>query len=194
MDDVEKHPYACESCGYPSSLKVKICGKCSAAVYRDRIIIPYKYQGSVKRLIKEIKFSYRATGHSIMNELIDHDSLKGYDVITDVPSHFTRKLRRLKHPATGIAKYIAVSTDSRYAELLSRVRKTEYQYKLKRRQRAFNVKGAFTTKCEVTGLKILLVDDIITTGSTIEECSRILKRSGGASVVDVYALMGGNSK
>ncbi|PLX68057.1 MAG: ComF family protein [Denitrovibrio sp.] len=193
MQDIEKHPYACESCGYPSSLQVKICGKCSSAIFRDRIFIPYKYQGPIKKLIKEIKFLYRASGRSILHELIDTNTLIGYDVITDVPSHFTRKIRRLKHPATDIAKSIASSTGARYDVLLARVKKTEYQYKLKRRQRAFNVKGAFTIKTDVTGLKILLVDDIITTGSTIEECSRTLKRSG-ASIVDVFALTGGSTK
>ena len=193
LESIEKHPYACESCGYPSSLQVKVCGKCVTAVNRDRIFIPYIYHGTIKTLIREIKFSYRATGKSILHELIDTEILGNYDTITDVPSHFTRKIRRLSHPATIIAKQIASRTSTDYKALLSRVRKTEYQYKLKRKQRLFNVKGAFTTKHDVTGLKILLVDDIITTGSTIEECSRILKMSG-ASVVDVFALTGGNTK
>jgi len=191
-DNLEKHPYACESCGYPANVPVKICGQCRSDRYRNRLIITYKYKGALKKLIKGIKFSYRISGKRALYQLIDTEALKGYDIITDVPSHFTRKVRRLTHPATDAAKFIASATGASYKKLLSRIRRTEYQYKLKKTQRAINVKNAFDCTTQVTGLKILLVDDIITTGSTIEECSRILKKSG-ASVVDVFALTGGST-
>lgn len=157
----------------------------------DRLHIAYKYKGAVKTLIREIKFSYRIAGRLSLNKLIDTDSLGGYDIITDVPSHFTRKIRRVSHPAEGMARYIARHSGSTYKKLLKRTRRTEYQFKLKKNQRAGNVKGAFICMHSVTGLKILLVDDIITTGSTVKECSRILKKSG-ASVVDVFAMTGGS--
>lgn len=192
MDNVEKYPYECESCGYPSNVPAKVCGMCPNAIYRDRIKIAYKYKGPVRQLIKQIKFSYRITGMDILKEMVDVSELSGYDVISAVPSHFSRRIRRLSHPAERIAKQISYLTNIKYLKILTRTRRTEYQYKLKKRQRAVNVRNAFTPVYDVTGLKILLVDDIITTGSTIEECSRILKKSG-ASIVDVFALTGGKA-
>ena len=191
MEQQEKYDFACESCGYPANVPVKVCGKCTGRKYRDKIYITYKYRGAVKQLIRDIKFSFRMTGISSVGELIDTEMLGQYDLITDVPSHFTRKLRRRAHPAGMLAKYMADKLNCTYKTVLNRTRRTEYQYKLKKKQRASNVNGAFTCTFDVRGLKILLVDDIITTGSTIEECSRILKKSGAVKV-DVYALTGGN--
>jgi len=191
IEELETYPHSCESCGFPSNVPVKICGRCRLAKHRDRIIILYKYKGAVKKLIREIKFSYRVSGLDILSEILPVDIFDNYDIITDVPSHFTRNIRRMTHPARVIAKKAAENSGVPYRRVLKRVRRTEYQYKLKRAQRVKNVNGAFTCQEDVTGLKILLVDDIITTGSTIEECSRILKRSG-ALLVDVLSLTGGS--
>ena len=97
-----------------------------------------------------------------------------------------------RHPAEDMARHIALETGTQYKKLLKRIRRTEYQFRLRKNQRATNVKGAFMCQFDVRGLKILLVDDIITTGSTVKECSGILKKAG-ASVVDVFALSGGNT-
>lgn len=192
LDSLEKYPFSCESCGFPSVIPAKICGKCRTKRYRDRIHIAYKYRGPVKKLIRDIKFSYRTTGAEAVRALADDLAFEKYDAVTDVPSHFTRRIRRFSHPALLLAKYIAKSSGSEYKKILKRTRSTEYQFKLRKTQRISNVKGAFAVYGDVRGLKILLVDDIITTGSTIEECSRILKKSG-ASQVDIFALAGGRS-
>ncbi|MGD9807538.1 MAG: phosphoribosyltransferase family protein [Deferribacterales bacterium] len=192
LETLEEYPHECESCGYPSNVPAKVCGMCRFAVYRDRIKIAYKYKGPLRQLIKQIKFAYRITGIDVLKEMVNAEDLAGYDIITDVPSHFSRKVRRLTHPAEHIAKQISHLTNIKYIKILTRTRRTEYQYKLKKRQRAVNVKNAFICPVNVRGLKILLVDDIITTGSTTEECSRILKMSG-ASRVDVYALASGKA-
>jgi len=192
VKELEKYHYECESCGYPSNIPTKVCGMCKVGAFRDRIKIVYKYKGAVRQLIKEIKFSYRLTGMGILNEIVDTSEINGYDIISDVPSHFSRKIRRLTHPAQHIAKHISHLTNIKYLKILTRTRRTEYQYKLKKNQRAVNVKNAFTCTRDVAGLKILLVDDIITTGSTTEECSRILKASGAAKV-DIFALTGGKA-
>ncbi|PLX70778.1 MAG: ComF family protein [Denitrovibrio sp.] len=192
LESQETYPYACESCGYPSSVSAKVCGKCTSKKHRDKIFIAYKYRGAIKSLIRDLKFNFRITGHNAVNKIISTEMIGQYDLITDVPSHFTRRFRRFSHPATVIAKYIAINTKSEYKKVLKRSKRTEYQFKLRKSQRISNVFGAFSLCADVRGLKILLVDDIITTGSTIEECSRVLKKSG-ASKVDVFAMTGGRS-
>ncbi|ADD69669.1 competence protein F [Denitrovibrio acetiphilus DSM 12809] len=192
IEELEKHPHECESCGYPSNIPAKVCGMCKSAVYRDRIRIAYKYKGAIRQFIKEIKFAYRVTGAKTLKKLVENEMIGDYDIISDVPSHYSRKLRRLNHPAQGLAEHMANLTNIKYAKILTRTRRTEYQYKLKKNERHVNVMNAFSCARDVDGLRILLIDDIITTGSTTEECSRILKCSG-ASKVDVFALTGGHT-
>lgn len=192
IEDIEEHPYECESCGYPSGTPAKICGYCKSAVHRDRVKITYKYQGLIRQLIKQIKFDYRISGLNILENLVNTEELRGYDIITDVPSHYTRNIRRLTHPATDIARHIALTTDTKYLKVMKRVKRTEYQYKLRSHMRRRNVHNAFICIKNVKDLKVLIVDDIITTGSTTEECAKVMKKAG-ASVVDVFALTGGRS-
>jgi len=191
IDNLKRYEHYCESCGYPTKVRTKICGKCHSNRKWDKIFIPYRYTGAIKQLILSVKFSYRISGLNNIHTLIEHAKLKNYDIITDVPSHYMRKVRRFSHPAKDIAKGLGRECGFRYVSCLKRERKTEYQYKLKKRQRADNVRGAFQCDRNLSGLKVLLVDDIITTGSTINECCRILKKSG-ATGVDVFALAGGS--
>ena len=73
---------------------------------------------------------------------------------------------------------------------LQRSRWTEPQTGLSRRQRAANVKGAFRLKAseKVRGKGILLLDDVLTTGETVNQCVRVLKRDGGAKEVVVLTV------
>jgi ComF family protein len=66
--------------------------------------------------------------------------------------------------------------------LLKRLRNTPSQTKLSREQRKENVKGAFAVQGNVEGKRVLLIDDVITTGSTLNECAKVLKQNGAAWV------------
>lgn len=181
----------CGNCGFPLKTPAKVCGHCLSGAGWDRIYIDHKYTGALRKLLVQIKFGYRIAGAGRLGELVRADFLQKYDIVTDVPSHFTRRFRRLAHPAHSLAEFIAAKTSGRYESILVRNRKTEYQYKLRRRMRTLNVKGAFLCDRDLSGLKILLVDDIITTGATVKECCRVLKKAN-AERVDVYVLSGGH--
>jgi ComF family protein len=187
---MDAYDFFCESCGYPAGMTIKICGHCSSQNSRDRIYINYKYKDPIKRLLKEFKFMYRINGKKLFADIIKTELLGVYDIITDVPSHSSRRFRRFSHPAELIAKALSDKTGIPYRRVLCRTKKTEYQFRLKKTQRQKNVKNAFDCFDDVRDLKILLVDDIITTGCTAEECCKVMKISG-AAVTDVFALTGG---
>lgn len=190
ISKLPSYEHKCENCGYPTAVPSKVCGHCLRQKHWDRIFVDYRYTGAVKSLLRDIKFGYRLTGLDSFTKLIHTENFQKYDIITAVPSHFTRKFRRFAHPSEKIADFIAKIEGSHYTRLLTRLRKTEYQYKLRKSMRILNVKGAFSCESDLRGLKILLVDDIITTGSTVTECCGVLK-AAGAEVLDVYVFSGG---
>jgi ComF family protein len=108
------------------------------------------------------------------------------DRIVPVPLHKSKKRLRGYNQSELLAKILSerenVPCDP---SLLSRVRKTGTQTKLTQDQREKNVKNAFLASEGVRGLNILLIDDVITTGSTLRECAGALKKAGAGSV---YAL------
>jgi ComF family protein len=185
----------CEKCGYPLHVNSSICKNCFDINSYEKLYIPYWYSGSLKILLKEIKFRYNIKGLKVLHGLIRRKLFKmgRYDYVTSVPSTFWRRFRRFVHPAQYIAWQLCEIYNLKYDVLLKRARHTEYQWKLKRKEREENIKNAFIPKKELFDLKILLVDDIMTSGATIRECSRVLKDAGAAKV-DCYIFSKGMFK
>jgi competence protein ComFC len=108
----------------------------------------------------------------------------GFDVIVPVPLHPARERERGFNQASLLAELLAarVSIPSRY--LLERIRYTTTQTALDRTERMENLHNAFRLRknANVRGLRVLLIDDVLTTGSTLNECARILKGAGAISV------------
>jgi len=113
------------------------------------------------------------------------------DLIVPVPLHPVRLRERTFNQAEllarALSKKLAVPCES---DLLIRCRSTRPQAELNRQERTRNVRGAFDLRGEarVKGLRILLVDDVFTTGSTAEACARLLKSAGARTVVVVTAV------
>jgi ComF family protein len=108
-----------------------------------------------------------------------------FDALVPVPLHPARRRERGYNQAELLAKAMAAETGFPIiAHELRRIRATPSQTKLDRHARAENVKDAFALAKDLsfTGLKILLVDDVYTTGATLNECARMLREAGAASV------------
>lgn len=178
----------CLTCGHPLNVKALTCGYCGLRSY-DKLYADYLYSSPVKDLLRKIKFSYGVRGIFYLGGMIRQEEclFGSYDIIMPVPSHYTRKLRRVIHPAEVFAEHIARLQGKRAEHLMARTRITGYQWKLKKKQRIKNVRGAFVIRGDCEGMKILIVDDIYTTGSTVNECAKVLKKNG-AEQVDVYAF------
>jgi ComF family protein len=120
------------------------------------------------------------------------DLLADTDLIVPVPLHWRRLLFRRYNQAALLATALGKLSDKPVLpDLLQRRRATVKQGHLSRLGRQRNVKGAFMlrepARRHIAGKRILLIDDVITTGATIDGCCRILIRAGAASV-DVLAL------
>ena len=117
--------------------------------------------------------------------------LHNIDLIVPVPLHSRRLRRRGFNQASLLARHLgsALKISVDYASL-KRSRWTEPQTGLTRRQRAVNVKGAFdlTRPEKIEGKSILLLDDVLTTGETVNQCVRVLRKDGGAKEVVVLTV------
>jgi ComF family protein len=108
-------------------------------------------------------------------------------VLIPVPLHWRRGWSRRYNQSGALARVIERHSGVRLAsEALRRIRRTEQQIGLSRTQRASNVQGAFKVAPErngdVAGRRVILIDDVLTSGATIDACARVLLRAKAASV------------
>jgi len=147
-----------------------------------QLIILFKYQGyeSLKKPLARLLLK----NHEV------RDILGSVDLIIPVPLHPSREKERGFNQAELLAEEISRTIGKPVAKrVLIKTRKTLTQVSLEAEERKQNLTGAFEVKNpgQILGRKVLLVDDVFTTGSTCQECARILIQSG-ASEVQVITL------
>lgn len=156
-----------------------------------------EYTGGLKRLIHDMKFRH-AEHHAVyLLWLLEQSSgwrlPEGIDLVIPVPLHYERLQGRGFNQTERIFRAWAKRKNLLWLDdCLIRQKATQPQWQLNLADRRANIKGAFSVthpEC-VRGKHILLVDDIVTTGITVNECARVLKRSGAAQV-RVLALASG---
>ena len=190
----------CPVCGIPyctDTPPLHLCGDCLAGVhYFDRARAAGLYKGLLREVIHRFKyggqtFLVRPLVTMLIPPAKELISLHQIDLIVPVPLHAKRLRQRGFNQASLLAGRLgsAVKLPVQYSTL-KRSRWTEPQSGLTRSQRAANVKGAFhlTTASETRKKGILLLDDVLTTGETVNQCVRVLKRDGGAREVVVLAV------
>lgn len=161
----------------------------------DRARAVARFDGVMRDLVHSFKYADRHEGRRLFSRWMAEagkDLIGDAHIVIPVPLARSRLLWRRYNQAAILASDIAAARGKTFAPLaLKRVRKTPSQVGLTPDQRQRNVAGAFAVPASqrpvLANRNVLLVDDVITTGATIEACARVLRRNGAARV-DVLAL------
>ena len=150
----------------------------------------YYYERPVKGLIRAYKFKsvhMLAAGMAQdLVHLIEHRELGPFDLIVPVPLHPSRKMSRGFNQAELLARPLEKTCGAELrTDILKRTKKTKQQSRLKIGKRSANLLSAFSASQDLTGKRILLVDDVVTTGSTLCSCAEALRSAGAQSVAAV---------
>ena len=164
------------------------CGRCLARPPSyDASVAALAYRFPADVLVQALKFRGELALAPLFGEvLLERISLKDHmDCVVPVPLSASRLRERGYNQALEIARHVARATGVALApELCRRVRDTPAQSELPWAERATNVRGAFQSSGAVAGARIALLDDVMTTGATLDEIAATLKRDGAASVVN----------
>jgi len=154
----------------------------------DECVTVTNYTGPVQRLIRDMKFRRMTRQAAKLGQLLDYAIASGQyadmEAIVPVPLHNDRLQERGFNQTALVFKPWAARQKLIWTEAIARTRPTAPQWELTLKDRRKNIKGAFTvTRPElITGKHILLVDDIFTSGLTMEECAKVLKKAGAVTV------------
>lgn len=201
--------YLCADCSHRAPrIVAPFCAKCSEpfpgaitqsfrcancehrTVYFDCAVAAYRSRGLVRKVLHQFKYGrQRHLRYPIASWLVESLSdprLRGrhFDLIVPVPLHPARERERGFNQAALLAELIAIPAAVPSRPALERIRYTTTQTAYDRAERMENLRGAFRLRKnrDVRGLRVLLIDDVLTTGSTLSECARVLRRAGAVSV------------
>lgn len=152
-------------------------------------LAPYRYAFPLDRLLSRFKYSGDLASGRLLAELVgdaleQEPRLGAHDlVVVPMPLARDRLVERGYNQALELARPLAHRLGLPLAiDGLVRRRSTPRQAGLSARERRRNVRGAFSASTAVKGRRVLLVDDVMTTGSTLRECARVLRRAGASEV------------
>jgi ComF family protein len=184
-------PPVCDGCGDPLSRPVERCSRC----FTDRRVVSRaraigEYEGTLREIVHTLKYGGRrslARPLAAMMRTRGADVLNDADCVVPVPLHWRREYVRGFNQARELARHLGRPV----VDALVRRRNTRAQVELAADRRHANVAAAFRlrrrwrVRHDLRGLTVLLIDDVSTTGATLEACAVVLRDAGAAHV---YAL------
>lgn len=150
----------------------------------------WTYEGALRHTLHELKFRGKRIPSRQLGILmagIVLPQLHRFDGITFVPMRADAIRTRGYNQSRLIAQSIAGRTGLPLLSVLEKIRSTQAQHSLRREERMDNIRGAFAASERLEGRRLLLVDDIITTGATISQCAAALYAAGCAEVTGICA-------
>lgn len=195
-------PPRCIFCGRAIAPGTKVCSGCTAEVSpvntvrcmnlpgtgkNIRCAVLYSYEGRARQSVIRFKFygekKYADFYAEKLAELVRKNlGAEGFDLVTAVPVSQERRKARGYNQSELLARRLARELSVPYEDCLVKLRDNPEQHSLSRRDRLKNVRGVYRALPQASGKRILLVDDIVTTGSTLLECARVLYGGGAGGV------------
>lgn len=195
-------PPRCVFCGAVAAYGAPLCARCEAenpCIHAQKCIllpetgqticcrVPYLYDGSIRESIIRFKFYGKTSyadffGSRIAGEF--QNESRNFDLITAVPVSAGRRKLRGYNQSELIARSAGERMNLPYRETLVKTVDNPEQHKLSMQDRKSNVRGVYQPlqEQEISGKRILLVDDIVTTGATLGECAAVLYAAGAKEV------------
>lgn len=190
--DMPRNHSCCTRCALPLPMAAAMCGQCLRRTPPwDTAWAPFRYGWPLDRLETRFKFGQDLAAGRALATLWRGEPVPAErpDLIVPIPLHRTRLRQRGYNQALELAKPLAgVMGIPLDADVLVRIRSTSAQTELDRPSRRRNVRGAFRLRDgAVLPDHVAVFDDVMTTGATLAECARVLKRAG-VRRVDAWAL------
>lgn len=190
--DMPRNAMCCARCALPLESPVPLCGRCiKREPPWDAAWVPFRYEWPLAQLESRFKFGGDLTAGRRLSLLWSTSQAPQDmpDAIAPVPLHRSRLRQRGYNQALELAKPLAKRFGvSLLRDALRRTRTTRAQTELSAIQRRRNVRSAFATRFnDSIPQHVAVLDDVFTTGATLAECVRVLKRAG-VRRVDVWAL------
>ncbi len=184
----------CATCSEPfpgAITEAFACANCNGrTLHFESAVSAFRSRGVVRKIVHEFKYGKQAhlkyPVAEWLAEGLEDPRLQGrrFDALIPVPLHPTRQRERGFNQAELLSELLSNRAGIRTHAALQRVRYTTTQTAFDRTERMENLHNAFRLRknADVRGLRVLLIDDILTTGSTLSECARVLKAGGALSV------------
>ncbi|MFO7593483.1 MAG: ComF family protein [Pseudomonadota bacterium] len=191
LGDLPRNDSCCRCCGIPLEAEGLICGPCSRKPPPfERSIIPFRYAPPLDHLLQQLKFHRRLHLAPLLGELlaeaVQREGGERPALLLPVPMSRSRIRERGYNQALELAgtlsRSLSIPLDWRQCQ---RVRNTPAQTSLTRSERRSNLRGAFAVKGRLPH-HVAIVDDVVTTGTTVTEFARTLRRAG-VGRVEVWA-------
>ncbi len=173
----------CPQCALPSPAGA-VCGSClDRPPHYDRTLALWRYEFPCDRLVQALKYRARLALSGFFARSLASRPLPEVDLVVPMPLHPKRLAERGFNQALEIARDLARRLGRPIEPRgVLRVKDTLPQTKLPYEERAKNVRGAFLCKLDLSGASVAVVDDVMTTGATLNELARALKRAGATRV------------
>lgn len=182
-------PPWCARCGAPTAWPVATCRECgSRRIAFDSARGAVCYTNAARKLVRAWKEHGLRRFSPLAAELVaERVSRPAADVIAYIPPDGARSLKRGHHPARELAAALAERWQLPVEDLLARTRPVARQADLPRAARRANMRGAFAPALDPVAPRVALIDDVYTTGATVDAAASAL-RAGGAREVHVVTF------
>lgn len=179
----------CKRCGVGIDGAEDYCGNCAFdKIYFDRSYAVFSYEGAVQRALLRMKFNGCGRYAKVFAKYLAYFAVKNgieFDAVCYPPMSKKSRRTRRYNQSELLARYFCriMDCETKFLDALVKVKETERQERLNKSDRKKNLIGAYKVNAEVKDKRVLVIDDVKTTGATLNECAKALKRKGAASVV-----------